>query len=268
MASIRHELQELDSLTIYVIVDNELDPISPPTTTTVKQSGNILDIAIRSAPLGPESRGGAIREIRMDEICCGAHGLSLLIVGEKDGVSRTIMFDTGPEEEVWKRNASRLGLTEMVGRDLERIVLSHWHRDHSGGMLEVVRTAAQARSSSKQAKVPPVVVDLHPARPMYRGIRLPEMSPLSFEADPSFADIEKMGGKVEKSTNTHTILDDMFLVSGEIPRVTEYEQGLRFGVRLDEGSKDWEKDEAMVDERFLMCNVKGKLLPYRTGKAD
>lgn len=77
------------------------------------------------------------------------------------------------------------------------------------------------------------------------------------EADPTFAEIEKAGGIVDKNDKAHTILDGMFRVSGEIPRVTPYEVGLRFGMRYEEDKGRWEQDEKMADERFLMCNLKG-----------
>lgn len=53
----------------------------------------------------------------------------------------------------------------------------------------------------------------------------------------------------------------MFLVSGEIPRVTPYEKGLRFGVRYEGEKEEWEEDTKMADERFLMCKIKGKTVP-------
>jgi len=40
-----------------------------------------------------------------------------------------MMFDTGPEGQAWERNAKRLGVDLA---SIERIQLSHWHRDHSG----------------------------------------------------------------------------------------------------------------------------------------
>lgn len=264
MTSAAFDLQELDSLTVHVIVDNELDPISPGPPTLVEQSGNILNIALRSAPLDPQSRGGAFRELRMDEICCSAHGLSLLIVGEKDGHKHTILFDTGPEEEVWRRNARRLGLADTVASDLERVVLSHWHRDHSGGMLEVVRTVMGAERAGQQVGESELVVDLHPDRPYYRGFKAPTIPPVSLEPDPTFEEIEKAGATVEKNAQAHTVLDNTFLVSGEIPRVTSYETGVRFGVTLNKESGVWEVDEKIADERFLMCRVKGMLLFYYT----
>lgn len=40
-----------------------------------------------------------------------------------------MLFDVGPEEAAFERNATRLGAA--LGK-VEVIHLSHWHRDHSG----------------------------------------------------------------------------------------------------------------------------------------
>jgi 7,8-dihydropterin-6-yl-methyl-4-(beta-D-ribofuranosyl)aminobenzene 5'-phosphate synthase len=47
----------------------------------------------------------------------------------KDGRKSTVLFDTGPEEDVWERNVKRLNPDLS---SIDTIVLSHWHRDHSG----------------------------------------------------------------------------------------------------------------------------------------
>lgn len=74
-------LEELDSLEILVIVDNEVDPISKYPQEGVTAYGNLADLA-KDSPYLPKDRGGkAVHEVRMDQICCGAHGLSLMIVG-------------------------------------------------------------------------------------------------------------------------------------------------------------------------------------------
>lgn len=73
-------LEELDSLEILVIVDNEVDPISKYPQEGLEAYGNLADIA-KDSPYLPKDRGGqAVHEVRMDQICCGAHGLSLMIV--------------------------------------------------------------------------------------------------------------------------------------------------------------------------------------------
>jgi 7,8-dihydropterin-6-yl-methyl-4-(beta-D-ribofuranosyl)aminobenzene 5'-phosphate synthase len=101
-----------------------------------------------------------------------------------------------------------------------------------------------------------VIADLHPARPDFRGVTLPHFQ-MSLEADPTFAEISAAGGNVIKNDASHTILDAFFLVSGEIPRVTGYEKGIRRGARFVKEKGVWEKDELILDERFLMCKLKG-----------
>lgn len=120
----------------------------------------------------------------------------------------------------------------------------------------MINDAKQAQGNSDN-----LVVNLHPDRPTYRGIVLPN-SPghiISLEADPTFEEISGAGATVDKQSEAHTILDDMFLISGEIPRVTSYETGLKNAVRFDPEENDWFSDELIADERFLACNLKGEL---------
>ncbi|KAK5132229.1 hypothetical protein LTR08_009289 [Meristemomyces frigidus] len=76
-------LLELDSLEILVIVDNELDPISPCPNPAVQQSGGLREIGLHGKPIPKADRGAAERELRMDSICCSAYGLSLMITAIK-----------------------------------------------------------------------------------------------------------------------------------------------------------------------------------------
>jgi 7,8-dihydropterin-6-yl-methyl-4-(beta-D-ribofuranosyl)aminobenzene 5'-phosphate synthase len=73
-------LVEVDSLEVLVIIDNELDPVlkyvDPPAVETF---GNIGHIGMAS-PHRPQNRGVDCHELKMDQICCGAHGLSLMVV--------------------------------------------------------------------------------------------------------------------------------------------------------------------------------------------
>lgn len=184
-----------------------------------------------------------------------------------------MLFDAGPEGQAWERNAGRLACDLA---SVERIQLSHWHRDHSGqflipsiprlsmiliprtgGMLKAVEMITSSKMKNSMS-FKPVIVDLHPSRPEYRGINFGEIS-VSLQADPSFSEIEASGGSVEKNEKVHTVLDDMFLISGEIPRVTAYEKGVTGGIRYDSASGNWTKDEEIKDERFLMCNLRGRL---------
>lgn len=139
-----------------------------------------------------------------------------------------VLFDTGPDSKSIVRNA-----TAMQARvdDVEAVILSHWHSDHSGGMLAFL---GMRNPSARQC-----IVDLHPERPEARGIAVPP----TFETiigrlpdDPTFEQIENAGGTVRMSRDGHTVAEGTIYVSGEIPRVTPYEGGLLGGMRfLKEG---------------------------------
>jgi 7,8-dihydropterin-6-yl-methyl-4-(beta-D-ribofuranosyl)aminobenzene 5'-phosphate synthase len=75
-------LVEVDSLEALVIVDNELDPMSPVAPDTVQVTGLMQHLAI-SSPHKLHDRGDASQELRMEDICCSAHGLSILVVSHK-----------------------------------------------------------------------------------------------------------------------------------------------------------------------------------------
>ena len=123
-----------------------------------------------------------------------------------------------------------------------------------GGLLRAIRMINDAKRA--QVLSNNLVLDLHPDRPDYRGLAIGHKI-ISLQADPSFDELEAAGGTVDKQDNTHTVLDDFFLVSGEIPRRTSYEHGLKHAMRFDHEENDWFSDEVIADERFLMCNLKG-----------
>ena len=123
-------------------------------------------------------------------------------------------------------------------------------------MLRAIRLINEAKTAQPSGSQG-LTVDLHPSRPDYRGMAAAQ--PISFEADPTFDEIQAAGVSVAKNADPHTILDDMFVISGMIPRVTPYETGLIRGIRFNSSTKAWEKDELIADERLLMCKLKGML---------
>ncbi|KAH8765088.1 metallo-beta-lactamase superfamily protein [Hyaloscypha sp. PMI_1271] len=238
-------LVEIDSLEATVIIDNEIDSLSTTQRNTVTNNGRLPNIAL-SSPATVENRGGCMKELQMEDICCGAHGLSILLTATKGDLKHTMMFDAGPEGQAWERNAKRLGYNVLT--------------NSVGGMERAIEMITEAKGPGSE----PVIVDLHPARPDYRGFMAGPV-PISMQADPAFSEIEAAGGKIEKNADTHTVLDDMFLISGMIPRVTSYEKGLSNGIRFENDKGIWVKDEEIADERFLMCNLKGKGIVMFTG---
>lgn len=74
-------LVEVDSLEVHVLVNDEIDQISPSPNPLVKHTQSFAGVPL-SPVADPAARGGAKLEMPMRNICCGAHGLSLFIVGK------------------------------------------------------------------------------------------------------------------------------------------------------------------------------------------
>jgi 7,8-dihydropterin-6-yl-methyl-4-(beta-D-ribofuranosyl)aminobenzene 5'-phosphate synthase len=228
-------LRPVDRLEILVLVDNATDTLSstPP--------------HVESEAAGLMRRG--IRIMASKCLCCAAHGLSCLVTAYRGESSHTVLFDTGPEEYAFERNVTRLGAD--LGR-VERIVLSHGHWDHAGAML-LALGMIRSRNGGRA-----VVWYGHPGMFRSRAVKLPNGTVRRMEDIPTQEDLASFGAELVVTREPQTLLDDMFYVSGEIPRVTPYERGYPGQVRLAGDGQTWEPDELLLDERFLAVNVAGK----------
>lgn len=89
-----------------------------------------------------------------------------------------------------------------------------------------------------------------------RGTKIDETTVMSIGKPDSEEEVLKYNGQYVYNREPKTLLDDFFMISGEVPRVTSYEIGLKGQMAKINGK--WEKDELIKDEQFLMVNVKGK----------
>lgn len=90
-------LIEIDALEIEVLVDNEVDPMSGYTNPGLEVTAGFLKAALESPHPAP-GRAEAQKELQMTDLCCGAHGLSLMIVSSYK-VSFSL-YATGVGEEL------------------------------------------------------------------------------------------------------------------------------------------------------------------------
>jgi len=245
--TIANDVVELDELEILVVVDNETDTLSS-VDDGVPQIPEVIHVAARRPP--DRVHEGHECKVVLDQLCCGCHGLSVLLRARLDGKERCMLFDVGPYPDLWQDNARRL---DVDLASIEVVFLSHWHFDHSGGFPEVIAAITQARAATG---LPPPLIDLHPDRPDQRGLMMPDGTMLLLADEPTFADIERAGGVIAKSDAPHLICDGFFYSSGAIERVTDYETGLVghhsfYGERLV-------SDPLIMDERFVAARVRGR----------
>ena len=136
--------------------------------------------------------------------------------------------------------------------EIDRVVLSHWHRDHSGGIIKYLELRRQTQVQAEALDEVVVVVDVHPDRPTARGIAPPphKRVVIRLPDDPTFEDVQLAGGRVETHAEGHVVQDGTVFVSGEIPRVVPHERGLLGGSRWIEGQEledaRWEKLESLI----------------------
>ena len=96
----------------------------------------------------------------------------------------------------------------------------------------------------------------HPGMFATRGVRQPNGSVRQMDDVPSLSDLTDFGAEMIVTTEPQSFLDDLFYVSGEIPRLTPYERG--FPGQMRRTPSGWEPDELLIDERWLAVNVAGK----------
>ena len=143
----------------------------------------------------------------------------------------------------------RLGLAT---EEVEAVVLSHGHWDHAGGIPQALRFIRQKHDRK------PVPLYLHPGMFRQRGTRQSDGSILPMQRVPRPEEWATLGAKPEVSSEPLLCLDSCYFISGEIPRISPYERGFPGHVAKSEETGEWEKDELLMDERFMAVRVRKK----------
>jgi 7,8-dihydropterin-6-yl-methyl-4-(beta-D-ribofuranosyl)aminobenzene 5'-phosphate synthase len=233
-AAVARSLKPVDSLEVSVLVDNVVDPLS------TLPRGVTNDHALLRAK-GMKLASGHAR-------CCANHGLSLVITARIGSDIQILLFDAGPEAYTLARNGDRL---RTPFGEVGAIVLSHGHWDHGGGLPEAIRLVTSASGRA---------VPCHVNEGMFatRAMRLPNGEVLPFEDVARPEQLARLGAAVVSSGEARAIMEQMFYLSGEIPRLTRYERGLPAHVRLAGDGASWQPDPLIADERYVAAHVKGK----------
>jgi 7,8-dihydropterin-6-yl-methyl-4-(beta-D-ribofuranosyl)aminobenzene 5'-phosphate synthase len=222
-------LREVESLEIKVLMDNFTD---------ILMSGSV---GAERTPFGEDEvmRSAPIAE----------HGFSVMAKTSIDGREHSVLIDTGvtPDGVLVNVDRMKIDLTPV-----ETVVITHGHVDHTAGLINILK-----RLSKRDL---PVI--LHPQAFLKRWavfpdgikVRLPTLDrQLILEA----------GGKLVEITKPSLIAGDTMLVSGEIPRVTDFEKGLPISYAEIKGKL--EKDPLIMDDMAVAFKVKEKGLVVISG---
>jgi len=234
-------LQPVDSLAITTLVDNVSDILLQDEGPAKRPP-----LADRSAPRLPARflEGGETLDAFQAE-----HGFSALISIPQDGRERRILFDAGLTPDGMVENMRRLGLSP---RDVEAVVLSHGHFDHTTGMDGLVHALGRTNL--------PVII--HPEFWSRRRIAIPGREPIEIPSTSKSA-LRGAGFEIIEEKQPSFLLDGSLLVTGEVDRTTAFEKGFPIHQAFRDG--DWRPDPLILDDQAAVLNVRDKGLVVLTG---
>jgi 7,8-dihydropterin-6-yl-methyl-4-(beta-D-ribofuranosyl)aminobenzene 5'-phosphate synthase len=211
-------LQEVDKLEVIVLIDNYADVLLLQDTDMVK----------RPRTLPPN-------------LPLAEHGLSCLLKVHKGAEEHVVLLDAGVSATCFFHNARVLNVDLS---QIEAVILSHGHFDHFGALVEFL---------NKAAKRMPVV--LHPDAFLQRCLNIPITGRrVDFPRLDEVALMEK-GAVLHKVKEASTLASDLILISGEVPRVTDFEKGFPWAEAKIDGK--WVVDP-FHDDQGIAVKVKGK----------
>lgn len=225
-------LQEVDRVEVLTLIDNYVDVLLTNTEVVYRP------------PLAKE--GGIPADTLVAE-----HGLSLLITLYRGDETHTILFDTGYSSVGVLHN---MGLLEIDPGQIEALVISHGHMDHTGTLYPLLD------------KIPgPLPLVVHPdAFLTPRYFALDDGRKLLFPEALKISELEKRNVQLLESKGPILLAGDTALVTGEVERTTTYEKGLPNALLERNGTI--EKDP-ILDDQAIAVNVKGKGLVLISGCA-
>jgi 7,8-dihydropterin-6-yl-methyl-4-(beta-D-ribofuranosyl)aminobenzene 5'-phosphate synthase len=233
-------LAPVESLTVTTLVDNLYDALLVD-EGPARRAGWSNSAAYERADVlvGGETFDGLRAE----------HGFAAQVTVTANGREHRLLFDSGMSPDGLVENMRRL---ELAPGDLETIVLSHGHFDHTGGMHGLVRALGR----------PNLPLLIHPEFWSRRRLAIPGREPIELPTASRGA-LEGAGFEVVEERRPSFLLDGALLVTGEVDRTTEFERG--FPVHQAHRADGWHADPLILDDQALVGHVRGKGLVILTG---
>jgi 7,8-dihydropterin-6-yl-methyl-4-(beta-D-ribofuranosyl)aminobenzene 5'-phosphate synthase len=232
-------LQPVDALTVTMLVDNVTDSL-------LVDQGPAKRAPIAAAPRMPARflAGG-----QTDDALRAEHGFSALVTIVKGGRESRVLFDAGRTPDGLVENMRRL---ELSPREIDIIVLSHGHWDHTTGMDGLVGELGRQNM--------PVLI--HPEFWARRRLAFPGRDAVELPTTSKGA-LQEAGFDIVEERQPSFLLDGSLLVTGEVDRTTEFERGFPGHEAHRHGR--WQPDPLILDDQALLAMVRGRGLVVLTG---
>jgi 7,8-dihydropterin-6-yl-methyl-4-(beta-D-ribofuranosyl)aminobenzene 5'-phosphate synthase len=231
-------LEPVDAVSITTLVDNVTDVFMP-------DQGPARRPVFALTP----RRAVASLEGPAPDQLVAEHGFSALVTIRKGRRDHHLLFDAGVSPDGLVENMSRL---DIDPGDIEAIVCSHGHFDHTTGLDGLSRRLGRTN----------LPVLLHPDFWNRRRVHLPGREAVEIPTTSRRA-LEGVGFTIVEERQPSFLLDGSVLITGEVDRTTGYERGFPIQDAWRDGA--WTPDPLVLDDQALVVHVSGKGLVVLTG---
>jgi 7,8-dihydropterin-6-yl-methyl-4-(beta-D-ribofuranosyl)aminobenzene 5'-phosphate synthase len=233
-------LETVDELSVLTVCDNTVDGLLPDQGPAKRLSlGG--QVPVLAAP--------TLRDGKAPDAPLAQHGFSALVEIRKGDRVHKLLFDTGLTPDGCVENLRRMGRDTA---DIEAIICSHGHFDHTIGLSGLIGRLGRANL--------PVLI--HPEFWARRRLAIPGREPFELPTTSRRA-LEDAGFDVIEQRQPSFLYDRSVLITGEVDRVTGFEKG--FAVHQAWRGESWEPDPLILDDQALIANVAGRGLVILTG---
>ncbi len=237
----RVPLEPVERVEITTLMDNSVDLLAAGAPGVARSTFGAL----------PTRESGVFAQGNVVDGVVAEHGFSALVeVTTARGDRHRLLFDTGVSPDGMVENMRRLAVRPD---GIEVVVCSHGHFDHTGGLDGL------ARALGGRANLPMVI---HPEFWSRRRLALPGRDPWEIPT-PSRGALAGAGFEIHEQEHPSFLFDRSVLITGEVPRTTEFERGMIPHQALRGGV--WEPDPLVLDDQALIVRVRGRGLVILTG---
>jgi 7,8-dihydropterin-6-yl-methyl-4-(beta-D-ribofuranosyl)aminobenzene 5'-phosphate synthase len=235
-------LEPVDAVTFTSLVDNVSDLL-------LLDQGPARRAGILASAMAPRLAGPLFEQGETVDALQAEHGFSMLVTVHQGQDRWHVVFDAGMTPDTMVGNMRRLGVDPA---DVEVVVLSHGHSDHTTGLDGFVRAVGR----------PNIPVVVHPLLWTRRRLAVPGIEPIELPTLSKRA-LEGAGFDVVEARRPSLLFKGSVLITGEVARSTDFETGMPF----HEGDlgHSWEPDPLILDDQALVVHVRGAGLVVLTG---